>query len=105
MAHNTGTTATDLIQFDPPQISPSTSAASSPSHAPHSRASAPSKHVDQWSVEEVCGFLAQQGLSEYVGVFRSNAIDGEELVNLDDNSMKSALKMGELNLFFNNLRK
>ena len=88
--------AADLIQFDTsaqPTTSPVTPHAGPSTDGP----SAPPIVMlpEQWSVDDVCRFLADIGLSQYSETFRANAIDGVELLALNDDTLKNALKVGE----------
>ena len=88
--------AADLIQFDTsaqPTTSPVTPHAGPSTDGP----SAPPIVMlpEQWSVDDVCRFLADIGLSQYSETFRVNAIDGVELLALNDDTLKNALKVGE----------
>ena len=86
----------DLIQFDTsaqpsaPPASTSSTPTRSPTHPP-----SVIRLPEQWNVDDVCRFLADIGLSQYSATFRENAIDGVELLALTDESLRTALKVGE----------
>lgn len=49
----------------------------------------------QWSCEDVCGWLVEQGLAEYSHNFRSHAIDGRELLTVTDEILEHKLGVGK----------
>ncbi|CAG5130899.1 unnamed protein product, partial [Candidula unifasciata] len=52
--------------------------------------------IETWSVDDVCIWLNALGLAEYVEKFRTNAIDGKELLALTDGDLVSVLCVGPL---------
>ncbi|XP_042869333.1 WD repeat, SAM and U-box domain-containing protein 1-like isoform X2 [Penaeus japonicus] len=50
----------------------------------------------QWSCEDVCGWLVEQGLAEYSHNFRSHAIDGRELLTVTDEILEHKLGVDAL---------
>ncbi|XP_069791550.1 WD repeat, SAM and U-box domain-containing protein 1 isoform X3 [Narcine bancroftii] len=54
--------------------------------------------VQHWSEEEVCSWLSAEELQELVVVFKSNNIDGQELLNLTEKNLVSDLKIESLGL-------
>lgn len=54
------------------------------------------KQITDWSVEDVGQWTEQIGLGQYAENFRTNAIDGTELLTLQDSSLQSALKISKL---------
>lgn len=53
-------------------------------------------NITSWSVDDVCYWLFQQGLGSVVENFRSNCVDGECLLTLDNNLLKNDLKVSQL---------
>ena len=49
-----------------------------------------------WTTEDVANWLVQIGLQQYREIFRLNAIDGIELLNLNDAMLAGALAIGEI---------
>lgn len=52
------------------------------------RASIKDTEVANWTCEEVCQFLAEQGMQEYQQTFMDEAIDGEALLVLTETDLK-----------------
>ncbi|XP_071539559.1 WD repeat, SAM and U-box domain-containing protein 1-like isoform X1 [Panulirus ornatus] len=50
----------------------------------------------EWSCEDVCGWLVEQGLAEYSHNFRSHAIDGRELLTVTDEILEQKLGVDAL---------
>lgn len=51
--------------------------------------------VENWSEEEVSAWLCAQGLKDLVECFKTNNIDGKELLSLTKESLTSDLKIGK----------
>lgn len=54
------------------------------------------KFTEDWSEEDVSVWLCAQGLSDLVGIFKMNNIDGRELLNLTKESLADDLKIGKI---------
>ncbi|KAJ8307459.1 hypothetical protein KUTeg_015543 [Tegillarca granosa] len=54
------------------------------------------KQLDKWSVDEVCKWLEEIELSEYVDSFKDNHIDGTELLGLDQMVLQTSLGVSSL---------
>ncbi|NWI53425.1 WSDU1 protein, partial [Calyptomena viridis] len=54
--------------------------------------------VEDWSEEDVSGWLCAQDLPDFVGLFKMNNIDGKELLNLTKESLANELKIESLGL-------
>uniref|UniRef100_A0A8C7ARR0 WD repeat, SAM and U-box domain-containing protein 1 n=1 Tax=Neovison vison TaxID=452646 RepID=A0A8C7ARR0_NEOVI len=63
------------------------------------------KFTEDWSEEDVSVWLCAQGLSDLVGIFKMNNIDGRELLNLTKESLADDLKIESLGLRSKVLRK
>uniref|UniRef100_UPI00398EDE6C WD repeat, SAM and U-box domain-containing protein 1 isoform X1 n=2 Tax=Pristiophorus japonicus TaxID=55135 RepID=UPI00398EDE6C len=63
------------------------------------------RSVQHWSEDEVCSWLAAEELHELVVVFKSNNIDGQELLNLTNENLVNDLKIESLGLRNKALRK
>ena len=50
--------------------------------------------LSEWSKEDVCEWLGEQGLAEYCHNFRAQAIDGRELVTLSEDTLEHQLGVG-----------
>ncbi|XP_025893929.1 WD repeat, SAM and U-box domain-containing protein 1 [Nothoprocta perdicaria] len=61
--------------------------------------------VANWSEEDVLAWLHVQGLTDLVGIFKMNNIDGKELLNLTKESLMNELKIESLGLRSKVLRK
>uniref|UniRef100_A0A8B9PWF4 WD repeat, SAM and U-box domain-containing protein 1 n=1 Tax=Apteryx owenii TaxID=8824 RepID=A0A8B9PWF4_APTOW len=61
--------------------------------------------VENWSEEDVLAWLHAQGLTDLVGIFKMNNIDGKELLNLTKESLTNELKIESLGLRSKVLRK
>ncbi|XP_067891386.1 WD repeat, SAM and U-box domain-containing protein 1 [Heterodontus francisci] len=61
--------------------------------------------VQHWSEDEVCSWLSAEELQELVVVFKSNNIDGQELLNLTKENLEKDLKVESLGLRNKALRK
>ncbi|NWX87436.1 WSDU1 protein, partial [Nothoprocta pentlandii] len=61
--------------------------------------------VENWSEEDVLAWLHVQGLTDLVGIFKMNNIDGKELLNLTKESLMNELKIESLGLRSKVLRK
>ncbi|XP_044769241.1 WD repeat, SAM and U-box domain-containing protein 1 isoform X3 [Neomonachus schauinslandi] len=61
--------------------------------------------TEDWSEDDVSMWLCAQGLSDLVGVFKMNNIDGRELLNLTKESLADDLKIESLGLRSKVLRK
>ena len=48
-------------------------------------------NLTSWTPDDVCQWLAEQGLGPFVPVFRENAVDGECLFTLDHNLLKTEM--------------
>lgn len=48
-------------------------------------------NLTSWNVDDVCVWLTQQGLGQFIELFQSNAVDGECLLSLDNNLLKDDL--------------
>lgn len=53
--------------------------------------------TEDWSEDDVSVWLCAQGLSDLVGIFKMNNIDGRELLNLTKESLADDLKIGKSN--------
>lgn len=53
-------------------------------------------NLTSWSVEDVCCWLTQQGLGQFIEVFQNNAVDGECLLTLDNTLLKDDLGVNAL---------
>lgn len=54
------------------------------------------KHfTEDWSEEDVSKWLRAQGLEDLVDIFRTNNIDGKELLHLTKESLAGDLKIGK----------
>lgn len=49
----------------------------------------------EWSSEDLCEWLVEQGLAEYSHNFRTHAIDGRELLSVTDEVLENKLGVGE----------
>ncbi|XP_057293961.1 WD repeat, SAM and U-box domain-containing protein 1-like [Hydractinia symbiolongicarpus] len=54
------------------------------------------KLLRTWSIEDVCSWLHNIGLEQYVEIFRTNAIDGTELLQITDDMLMTGLGIGPL---------
>ena len=54
----------------------------------------PRKPLNTWSVEDVCKWVEELGMSQYAENFRQNAIDGTEVTSLTNDSLEKALGIG-----------
>ncbi|XP_066977665.1 WD repeat, SAM and U-box domain-containing protein 1-like isoform X3 [Macrobrachium rosenbergii] len=52
--------------------------------------------VIDWNCDDVCGWLTEQGLAEYSHNFRSQAIDGRELLTMTDDILENKLGVDAL---------
>ncbi|NXU17863.1 WSDU1 protein, partial [Pardalotus punctatus] len=52
--------------------------------------------VEHWSEDDVSAWLCEQDLSDFVGLFKMNNIDGKELLNLTKESLANELKIESL---------
>ncbi|KAG0725098.1 WD repeat, SAM and U-box domain-containing protein 1 [Chionoecetes opilio] len=52
--------------------------------------------VVEWSCEDMCDWLVEQGLAEYAHNFRSHAIDGRELLTVTDEVLENKLGVDAL---------
>uniref|UniRef100_A0A8C5TE57 WD repeat, SAM and U-box domain-containing protein 1 n=1 Tax=Malurus cyaneus samueli TaxID=2593467 RepID=A0A8C5TE57_9PASS len=52
--------------------------------------------VENWSEDDVSAWLCAQDLSDFVGLFKMNNIDGKELLNLTKESLANELKIDSL---------
>uniref|UniRef100_A0A8C4S159 WD repeat, SAM and U-box domain-containing protein 1 n=1 Tax=Erpetoichthys calabaricus TaxID=27687 RepID=A0A8C4S159_ERPCA len=52
----------------------------------------------QWTEDEVCAWLCEEGLDEVIGTFKANNIDGEALLNLNREHLAMDLKIESLGL-------
>lgn len=60
--------------------------------------------VEDWSEDDVSAWLCAQDLADFVGLFKTNNIDGKELLNLTKESLTNELKIGksiEIQIVFN----
>lgn len=54
------------------------------------------KHfIEDWSEEDVSKWLRAQGLEDLVDIFRTNNIDGKELLHLTKESLAGDMKIGK----------
>lgn len=53
--------------------------------------------VSEWSEEDVLAWLREEGLEAVIDVFKSNNIDGEELLSLTKETLSSELHIGKMN--------
>lgn len=51
--------------------------------------------VQNWSEDDVSAWLCAQGLTDLVGLFKRNNIDGKELLHLTKESLTNELKIGK----------
>lgn len=51
--------------------------------------------VIEWTCEDVCEWLVEQGLAEYSHNFRTHAIDGRELMSVTDEVLENKLGVGK----------
>lgn len=51
--------------------------------------------VETWSEDDVSAWLCAQDLADFVGLFKTNNIDGKELLNLTKESLTNELKIGK----------
>ncbi|XP_072118092.1 WD repeat, SAM and U-box domain-containing protein 1 [Mobula birostris] len=61
--------------------------------------------VQHWSEDDVCSWLSAEELHELVVVFKSNNIDGQELLNLTEKNLVSDLNIESLGLRNKTMRK
>ncbi|KAL9848369.1 WD repeat, SAM and U-box domain-containing protein 1 isoform 2-T2 [Geothlypis trichas] len=54
--------------------------------------------VEDWSEDDVSAWLCAQDLTDFVGLFKMNNIDGKELLNLTKESLANELKIESLGL-------
>ncbi|KAM9235999.1 WD repeat, SAM and U-box domain-containing protein 1 isoform 4-T4 [Leptosomus discolor] len=54
--------------------------------------------VEDWSEDDVSAWLCAQDLTDFVGLFKTNNIDGKELLNLTKESLTNELKIESLGL-------
>lgn len=54
----------------------------------------PSDSVAKWTADEVANWVHQLGLPQFQEVFRSNEVDGQELLHLTHDSLLTSLKIG-----------
>ncbi|XP_065493566.1 WD repeat, SAM and U-box domain-containing protein 1 isoform X2 [Caloenas nicobarica] len=54
--------------------------------------------VEAWSEDDVSAWLCAQDLADFVGLFKTNNIDGKELLNLTKESLTNELKIESLGL-------
>jgi hypothetical protein len=47
--------------------------------------------VPKWDVDTVCGFLTQIGLGALTDAFKTNAVNGSDLISLSDEDFKDSL--------------
>ncbi len=52
--------------------------------------------VSEWSEEDVLAWLREEGLEAVIDVFKSNNIDGEELLSLTKETLSSELHIGKI---------
>lgn len=52
--------------------------------------------VSEWSEEDVLAWLREEGLEAVIDVFKSNNIDGEELLSLTKETLSSDLHIGKI---------
>lgn len=52
--------------------------------------------VSEWSEEDVLAWLREEGLESVIDVFKSNNIDGEELLSLTKDTLSSELHIGKI---------
>lgn len=52
--------------------------------------------VSEWSEEDVLAWLREEGLEAVIDVFKSNNIDGEELLSLTKETLSSELHIGKM---------
>lgn len=55
----------------------------------------PQAAVEAWSEDDVSAWLRAQDLADLVGLFKTNNIDGKELLNLTKESLTNELKIGK----------
>ncbi|NXU53948.1 WSDU1 protein, partial [Turnix velox] len=58
----------------------------------------PKVAVVDWSEDDVSAWLCAQNLSDFIGLFKRNNIDGKELLNLTKESLANELKIESLGL-------
>ncbi|XP_078259965.1 WD repeat, SAM and U-box domain-containing protein 1 isoform X2 [Rhinoraja longicauda] len=68
-------------------------------------ATKPGHSVQYWSEDEVRSWLSAEDLQELVVIFKSNNIDGQELLNLTEKNLVSDLKIESLGLRNKAMRK
>lgn len=56
--------------------------------------------VSKWSSDDVANWVHQLGLSQFEDVFRSNEVDGQELLHLTHDTLLTSLKIGLLTGIF-----
>lgn len=54
----------------------------------------PSNSVAKWTAEDVAHWVHQLGLPQFQDVFRSNEVDGQELLHLTHDTLLTSLKIG-----------
>jgi hypothetical protein len=59
--------------------------------------------VPKWDVDMVCGFLTQIGLTPLTEAFKTNAVNGSDLIGLTDADFKDSLGCTPLQVIFNSL--
>lgn len=55
--------------------------------------------VNEWSCEDLCEWLVEQGLAEYSHNFRTHAIDGRELLSITDEVLEKKLGVGKYSAY------
>ncbi|XP_048455515.1 WD repeat, SAM and U-box domain-containing protein 1 isoform X1 [Rhincodon typus] len=63
------------------------------------------RSVQHWSEDEVCSWLSGEELQDLIAVFKSNNIDGQELLSLTKENLQNDLKVGSLGLRNKAMRK
>lgn len=53
-----------------------------------------SNSVSRWSADDVANWVHQLGLPQFQDVFRSNEVDGQELLHLTHDTLLTSLKIG-----------
>ena len=53
-------------------------------------------NLTSWSVDDVCQWLMEQGLGQFIDVFQENLVDGECLMALDNSLLKEDLGISAL---------
>ena len=56
--------------------------------------------MNSWSVDEVCKWLNDLTLDQYCEIFRENAIDGAELVNITAETLANDLGIGKATITY-----